>query len=161
MCKAFAVSDEFYPTESARQLFLLQIHDLDQAGQGRVGGVEQTELTGLAVDPHLGVEVIPYPVDLRQAESAGEDVGEHVPEALLEGFRVGGFGHLVLKDDPLGIEDVGQIGLLELAAGDAGEHHAPAPGHDQLTRMGRAGALAQQRVLLQQQVDFEDVGAGL
>lgn len=127
----------------------------------RLGGVEQAELAGLAVDPHLGVEVIAHPVDLRQGEGAGKDVGEHVPEALLEGFGVGGLGHLVLEEHALRIEDVGEIGLLELAPGDAGEHHAPAPRHDQLARMGRAGALAQQRVLFQQQVDFEDVGAGL
>ena len=156
-----AVDDAVAVAQGAGQLFLLQVHDLDQTGQGCVGGVEQAELAGLAVDPYLGVEVIPHPVDLRQAEGAGKDMGEHVPEALLEGFRVGGLGHLVLEQHPLGVEDVGEVGLLELTTGDAGEHHAPAPGHDQLARMGRAGALAQQRVLFQQQVDFEDVGAGL
>jgi len=80
---------------------------------------------------------------------------------LLKGFRVGRFDHLVLKDNALRVEHVMQVGAFELATGDVGQHHAPAPRHDQLARARRAFALAQQWIFLQHHVDFFDVGVSL
>jgi len=71
---------------------------------------------------------------------------EHVPEARLEGFGVGGLSHLVLADDQMGQEDVVEARAAELVARDAGQHHAIAIRKGELPRISRVGRMRELRV---------------
>src|SRR5476649_834928 len=123
--------------ERARQLLLLQVHDLEQRWKWRVLLCEQTELPRQRVYSHLGVQVIAHAVDLGQAQLAREDMLEHIPEPLLEGFSVDCLGYFVLKQHLLRVQHLGQISALKLLTGNRRHYHAPAEGHDQVACIRR------------------------
>src|SRR5690606_6554465 len=95
---------------------LLEIHHPDQAGQLRLPGAEQAELPRLRADPDFREQVIAHPVDLRQAQRAGEHLGKHAPQPLLKGLGARRLGHLVLADHLLRRPSLVSSSTLPLSA---------------------------------------------
>ena len=159
-----AMNDPVPVAKRAGELLLLQVHDPDDVGdldRRVIGRSWRLQQVALHLDAQLREQVPAHTLDLRQAEQAGKRHQEHVPEPLLELLRVHALGHLVAADHASRRQEVLQLHLLELVAGDVGQHHAEAPRHQQLAGAFVARRVAQRRVLLQQADDLHRVVARL
>ena len=83
------MNDAVPVTDTARQLFLLQIKDADEfrqllAEQRRLG----IEKTTLRRQPQLGEQMPAQTINLRQAQLARGLLIEHVPQSRLELFGI-------------------------------------------------------------------------
>jgi hypothetical protein len=81
-------------------------------------------------------------------------MGEHLPQALLELLRVGGFQHLVLADHVVRIDRLVQARVRELPSRDVRENHTMAPRERELALV-RALLVNQLRVLLERTHDLD------
>ena len=122
-----AVNDAVAVAQAAGQLLLLQVHHTQHVGHFGLHA-SLVEQAGLLGDAHLREEYPAHAVDLRQGERVITLVGEHLPQAALEGLGLHAFGHLVAADDAMRGNGLVQLGISELLARDVGQHHTVAPG---------------------------------
>ena len=161
-----AVDDPVLAADRPGQLFLLGVHHLDQVGNLQrphrgIGGPEQAELAAAGFHAQFGEQVPAHAVDLRQGQRHRIHLREHRPQLLLERLGVDRLVQLVATDHQVLGQYLAQAALVELLAGDVGQHHAPAPRHDQLAGVARALRVAQRGVALQHHADLQRICARL
>src|SRR5215472_7833783 len=91
----------------------------------------------------------PNPIDLRHRQFASELNIEHVPQALLEMFRIDRVRHLVLADHETLGQHVTQLLRFKLVACDIGQDDAVAPRETQAAGVGAVGVVEKLPVPLQ------------
>ena len=84
-----AVNDPMSFTEAAGQLFLFDVHHLDDIRNGHGSRCFLRREKLQVVDADFGVQVPADTVHLGQGQRPVEPIIEHAPEAFLKGLRVG------------------------------------------------------------------------
>ena len=92
------VNDAMPVAEATGQLFLMDVHHLDDIRDGNLSGRLLPREKLQVVDPDFRVQVPADAVQVGQGQRLFESVLEHAPKAFLEFFRLGVLQHLVLAD---------------------------------------------------------------
>ena len=156
-----AVDDAVAGAEGAGGGFLLQVHDLDQVGNGQHAAAAFRAAGGAHGDAQVGEQVPAHPVLLRQRQRDGKSDHEHGPQAFLELLGVHGFRQIIGQQGFVGGKDLGKVGhCAGVAAAYAAECDAPAVGHDAAPAV-KGALLLQLGGTLQHGMDFTGIAHGL